>query len=625
MKTIKAFLLSIILLLRWRIGHGFRVPVLRTTRCNSNNSVQSKPATGKILFLTNGDENSSDSGDGKLSRFKNLLGRLSGNSKQTLVKETSSEEDTSRQTAATSLLVVEKDKNAKEMISKPDTLQPPLKPMEQAKRLRSAAEKARLEAERMDVALTLEKISRLEKELTKPKADVETLQRQLTALQRKLTEAVSLSTTKTNAPSIISSSAATSPEIKTDSQDMGQDTHRDFSSTELSKIVESLDEDLLRQEIERLENTPKFLLKSLALAAGEPADDNGIFNATKVALKLDQIKRYDFYNNPKPAPVFTAAQVEAKEQELKKEAFWATLSPLKEKAGDNSTKFALLLLEFEYYTTDTVTDENGSDIFIEKLMKNNELLQQLNKSRVDTGIETLYPACTRRSEIPTDASMERFMKQVLPKTEFVPSGTYQKVESGYIIRGTVKRENANVVESIDRALGPLAEKMTVLYTPDFTIFIDEDSLDDPFFDPDSLGPILYVVGPEVTRESKPIQLGITSALGLATSWYLSIYPFLLNTDIAKRVDEDLALVDAGLQPDLLWLTDLSVPMFASFMSILLAHEMGHIFAAGIHKVSGALFLTTALKQLANSISLFHSSNLLFQLLSLLSLLELLAL
>lgn len=566
MKTITSFLLSI--LLSYNLTNGFLVPVQRT--------VPTKNTLPTAILAST--EDSESSRDGKLSRFKSLLGRLNGNKRTLLTQESEQEE-----TVETSALEEPPEE------SKPDAATLRLDPMEQAKRLRSAAEKARLEAERMDAALTLEKIARLERELTKPKADVETLQRELTALQRKLTIAANTS----NKSDALTAVTSEQPKEETDGA-LGS-AAGDFSTTELSKIAEPLNEGELREQIQQLEEAPKFLLASLAIATGEIPDDEGSFNVTKLALKLDQIKRYDFSNSPKPAPVFTSEQIKAKEQEIEKNFFsFLTTGSLKAKVGNNSTKLALLLLESNYYTKDTIdisAIEQRIDTTFEKWSQNNEWLQQFNKTTIEYGIESLYPACTRRSEIPTEAVMDRFMKQVLPKTNFVPSGNYQKTVNGYIVRGTVEGNDANLVESIDRALGPLAENMTVLYTPDFTVyFVEEDSLDDPLFDPLSEPPILYIVGPEITRESKPIQLGITSALGLATSWYLSIYPFLLNSGIAKRVDEDLALVDAGLQPDLVWLTDLSVPLFASFMGILLAHEMGHVVAAGIHKVSCELII-----------------------------------
>ena len=103
--------------------------------------------------------------------------------------------------------------------------------------------------------------------------------------------------------------------------------------------------------------------------------------------------------------------------------------------------------------------------------------------------------------------------------------------------------------------------MTVLYTNDFTIFADEDMMDSPFFDPTEAAPILYVVGPDICREPRPFLLSAVSGLGLATCWYLSIYPFLLNPTLSQRVDEQLALAESNMTPDLSWLTDVALPLF----------------------------------------------------------------
>ena len=105
------------------------------------------------------------------------------------------------------------------------------------------------------------------------------------------------------------------------------------------------------------------------------------------------------------------------------------------------------------------------------------------------------------------------------------------------------------------------------------------------FNPEDLQPILYVTAPDIARERQRVALSLTSGLGLATSWYLSIYPFLLNPDISKRVEGQLELADASMGYDLNWLTDLSVPLFVSFLGIQLAHEAAHRLVAANYDVS----------------------------------------
>ena len=122
--------------------------------------------------------------------------------------------------------------------------------------------------------------------------------------------------------------------------------------------------------------------------------------------------------------------------------------------------------------------------------------------------------------------------------------------------------------------------------------VESEFSSDDDFDPTSVmgaeDPLLYVMGPDVVREPKPVLLSITSALGLATTWYLSLYPFLLNSGIAQRVDEELALADANMNPDLAWLTDLSVPLFTTYVAIQLFHEAAHRIVAAFYGVRPTL-------------------------------------
>jgi hypothetical protein len=78
---------------------------------------------------------------------------------------------------------------------------------------------------------------------------------------------------------------------------------------------------------------------------------------------------------------------------------------------------------------------------------------------------------------------------------------------------------------------------------------------------------------------------VVSAVGIASSWYLSIYPFLLNPALSQRVESDMALVDANMAPDLSWLTDLSVPLFYTFFGIQLLHDFAHQVVAKSYGVS----------------------------------------
>jgi hypothetical protein len=234
---------------------------------------------------------------------------------------------------------------------------------------------------------------------------------------------------------------------------------------------------------------------------------------------------------------------------------------------------------------------------LEKLAQGEEwmgvIIQAVNQSGVDRTIDQFFPKCSRKEdEAPTNAQVQMLASTVLPKTKFSATGKPEPVLGGFVIRGNHKYENGDeLIAAIDKELekSPLGDKMTVLYTDDFTLFSsiaeDEDfSLD--FFDSDlEVTPMLYVLGPDICREPKPFQLSIVSALGLSTSWYLSIYPFLLNPGLSKRIEEQLGLAEAGMPFDLNWLTDLSLPFFYTFIGLQLSHEIAHRTIAGINNVS----------------------------------------
>jgi hypothetical protein len=56
----------------------------------------------------------------------------------------------------------------------------------------------------------------------------------------------------------------------------------------------------------------------------------------------------------------------------------------------------------------------------------------------------------------------------------------------------------------------------------------------------------------------------------------------------KRAEEQMQLTDANMAYDLTWLTDLSLPLFATFVGIQLAHEVGHRVVAAAYGVSTGL-------------------------------------
>ena len=481
-----------------------------------------------------------------------------------------------------------------------------------AARLRAEAERARLEAERMDAELTLQKIARLEKELKHQQSVVgkaiddeakmkrgqeriQDLQREMQTLQSKMLG---------EAPPAVAPKARESDD-STNGDVAGSAAVASTSSqpvvvppggryrADLSRLIVPFSAKKFNETRKYLNDAPGILLKTLALQFEYDFDNGQDINATEVAIRFDQANRLDFSYSKRPVPYFTKQQIDEKAAELAENKFVRELTHerILEAAQDNMTQLALYTLEFEYYNEDV---ELFSVDQLDKIAQDEEWLQPvitaLNKSAVDNAIESLFPKCMRKEDaVPTMAQTQQLIATVLPKAGFAARAKPEPVEGGYIIRGSIKKKDIDgntLIEAIEKELEKtsLGEKMTVLYLPDFTIFADEEFTENPMFDPSEQDPILFVTGPDICREPRPLALSAVSAAGLATSWYLSIYPFLLNPAIAKRVDEDLALVDSGMTPDLSWLTELSVPLFLTFVGIQLAHELGHSAVAAAKKV-----------------------------------------
>jgi hypothetical protein len=479
-----------------------------------------------------------------------------------------------------------------------------LSPAAKAVALRAQAEQMRLEAERMDVELTLKKITKLERELTYAKAkeakggqgadwesSVADLRKELDLLANKMSGDAAAAAPKASA----TVAAARRPVVEMKERAVGGNAVTTTATTSAGKgpsekmknIIEPFSETAFQETKDAIKDGPSFLIKTLATQVGMDFSDVKDVNTTELALRLDKMNRLDFSYSDLPRPTFSQKDIDRKMEmmkELKKKG--VVDKRLLEGAKDNDTELALLSLEQDYYsgmTTDWSMDKIANIIQGEDWLK--PVLDMVNKTAVDTTIESLYPQCMRKEgQTPTMPQVQQLISDVLPKASFAATSKPEPVEGGYVIRGTNKLENGDLlIEAIDKLLAKtsLGEKMTVLYTNDFTIF-GKENLEEIDFDEE---PILYITGPDVVREPRRILLSVVSALGIASAWYLSIYPFLLNPALSQRVEQDLALVDASMSPDLSWLTDLSIPLFYTFFGIQLLHDFAHQAVAASYGVS----------------------------------------
>lgn len=459
--------------------------------------------------------------------------------------------------------------------------------------LREQAERARLEAERMDAELTLAKIEKLERKLVQAKVKgeaVDDFQRQLDNLQAKLRGEAP----KPRVPATASLPVPKVPDVRLD-LDATPVKPEVFSGT-LSTMDGMFGKDF-DETVTLVDASPSFVKKLVATLVEYDFDSIDDVNSTEIARRISMMNSGDYSYSELPKPAFTQSQIDDAvgkvEKQTSDQSYPRQFIKL---AGGNVTKLAMYSLEYDYYISSRIESNKDALDLILKAGEGEEwmqpLLDAINQTAVDRSIETLYPKCMRTEGIaePTMDQVQSLVSTVLPRAKFSSTAKPEKVLGGYVIRGNHKYEMPNqLIAAIDSELSKaqLADKMTVLYSSDFTIFAqaEEEGFDLDLFDADEQPPILYVTAPDIAGDRQRVLLSVTSALGLATSWYLSLYPFLLNPAISKRVEDQLALADASMAYNLDWLTELSVPLFASFLGIQLTHELAHRAVAAIYGVS----------------------------------------
>jgi hypothetical protein len=495
--------------------------------------------------------------------------------------------------------------------------------------LRAKAERTRLEAERMDAELTLSKIDKLEMKLIKAKNkgdSIEDLQRQLDALQAKLrgdpppTAPASSPSTNVGTTSVVETKQS---EPSTATENAPNTIFNDQEVVEAARKLTMTDSKSVATE-EDLRFLPSFVVKILTAFVGmEAPKDVQDLNRTEFLRRWNMVKQLDYsFVSNYTTPTFTQSEIDRTKQQIKDNDPDITISDVMvEKAGGNATQLAIYVLEYNYFLG------NGGQKVIDMPLQDiaPEFFQDLlNQTSGDALYATYYPKCIFKEDgEPTSSQVDALARTVLPPAKFSSSSKPQKVPGGYIIAGSHRYENGdNLIEAIDRELAKtsLSDKMTVLYAEslgkpaDATEMLSESlrSLEqfDLDFDEADLEsePVLYITGPDIVRERNRLGLTVTSILGIATSWYLSIYPFLLNDGIGKRVDQELELLEANLQPDLTWLTDLSFPLFLTFVALQLVHEAGHRLVAASYgvKLTVPTFVPSLITGITSSVTTFKT-------------------
>ena len=282
-----------------------------------------------------------------------------------------------------------------------------LSPLEQAQMLRTQAERTRLEAEKMDIMLTLEKIQKLEVELEKVQSsstrnnssysnsskdtsiivNEDDIRKQIQTLKKKLNTSTTTSSTNTTSTTTTNtattatttntatntnneklSSIKTTTDVDTVVRSIIEDVKKPSTSTTTSSTTTSppsttiLSKEEIESRIQKFNNAPNFMKELVVNAAGMEMEN---LNMTALIIKMEKDER-TYYNNIQPSsivedktendkqqqqqqpmPTFTQEQIDEVMEAVK-------LVPqfVKNMYGDdiknNDTAIALLMLEEEW-------------------------------------------------------------------------------------------------------------------------------------------------------------------------------------------------------------------------------------------------------------------------------------
>lgn len=513
-------------------------------------------------------------------------------------------------------------------------------PVALAKELKRQAIKARLEAEKLDAQLTLKKIHVLEQKLSSASdkkedsntndENIEDLLSQITVLKQKLTGEAPKDTTVTSTANTTAVATAPTETKKETIIATPSSTISTPEPTSKASTMTPLSTEELKSREEAFLKTPKFLRDITAKAAGFDLSTDS--NITALIEKMYQDEQQYLFATSLPTNALEEnVQLSPEKLQDMVDAFerlpsflqilTAKTAGVYEEGNDINATKVVLSMEFmmendpSFTSTSSENSESKDKLTadgnsLNSLFGSVEDIEKIQDDSTRTFIESLFPKSTRKEgEGPTSAQMDTFYSQVLDSKTFMASGKPEPLSGGYLIRGTNQKENGNqLMEILDAKLdkSSLQDRVSVFFVKDPTPVTDEQmEMAIP------RDPVLFVTGPNVSKASTPILTTIASAFGIASISFLSLYPYLLNEDVAKRVDEQITLASSSTGgANLDFLNDLTAPIFFMYIGLQLAHEVAHFAVSKLYGFDIALFpawVPSPILGLTSSITALRSS------------------
>lgn len=405
-----------------------------------------------------------------------------------------------------------------------------------AESLKEQAAKARLEAERMETSLALEKIDSLERQLRE--GDIEGKSRaELTTEIDRLAQKIDPTLMPASLSQVGSSNGATTAETT--------NTVRTFNRPPLSS-------EELAAATSYLQTLSLPLRMSLAKVAGYESYNSVASNPSELVLKL-----YEQYET------ITTAKLQ--------DTYRATLDPLSTQKRREVEK----------------TGDEMEDMLNDLMLQMDENYDP-DEAKIRAITEQWLPRVTRKEDdsSPTEADVTLFCEEILDSSTFRRTGKPKPIPGGYIIEGTNSmNDGSELVKALDEKLQTRApkwdEKFQFCYMRDFTRLRENqgnnvvsdimgvNSLEDLF-----LGePALVVLSKDMSPTASRWFLSFISSLSLSLALLFGLGTYGSNEFLTKKLEEMNAMGDYSGLGEL----NEQLLMFLGPLALIQAlHELGHL-------------------------------------------------
>eukprot|EP00591_Stephanopyxis_turris_P012730 CAMPEP_0195511714 /NCGR_PEP_ID=MMETSP0794_2-20130614/3938_1 /TAXON_ID=515487 /ORGANISM="Stephanopyxis turris, Strain CCMP 815" /LENGTH=709 /DNA_ID=CAMNT_0040639367 /DNA_START=40 /DNA_END=2169 /DNA_ORIENTATION=- len=386
--------------------------------------------------------------------------------------------------------------------------------LELAVAMKEQAARARLEAERLEATLTLEKIISLEDKLIKigKNSSNKKLEEREDIIKQ-----IEILTNKVNPPNAALLKRSLPPSgnsLESNKSTSGVNT--------LSKRTPLSPEDVAVAAAS-FEKLPSRIQTLLAQAVGYYS---GNLNSTDVVLKL----------------------YEQQDELLLDSSTW--------NKPKNTIKFI---------------SSDGKEVTGQEIFDLSDIMQDAEQGQLERFVESFFPSTTRKAgEAPTFEDAELFSREVLGNSAFNPTGKPEYIPGGFLIRGSNKMEDAkSMIDALDKSFeksGSLKDKLSFYFVQDPT----PDAMDDM---ENLFGvPVIVLFGKDLAPDRNSLLLTLVSLSSLGLMYFFSISAFADTQAVVQRLEDANAVANYDVE----WFNALIFPLFGPILLTQCAHEAAHI-------------------------------------------------